>query len=131
MDDIFKIEIISPEKVIFSDDIKIVKLPSYEGDMSILKNHISIITFLRPGIVRVEKKDGNVEEFFAEEGTVEFFNNTLILLSASVENTKNLSKEFISDLSKNTQDKLNNKNISDQDSYILNHKLDVLRSMGA
>jgi F-type H+-transporting ATPase subunit epsilon len=131
MEDLFKIEIISPEKVIFSDDIKIVKLPSYEGDMSILKNHISIITFLRPGIIRVEKKDGNAEEFFAEEGTVEFFNNTLILLSASVENTKNLSKEFISDLSKNTQDKLNNKNISDQDSYILNHKLDVLRSMGA
>ena len=129
MENIFKIEIISPAKVIFSNDSKMVKLPSYEGDMSILKDHISIITFLRPGMVQVEKKDSNIEEFFAEDGTVEFFNNTLVLLSESVVNTKNLSKEFISSLSKNTQDKLNNKNISDQDIYILNHKLDVLRGI--
>ena len=70
MEENFQLQIISPEKVIFSGDTKMVVLPSYEGDMSILKNHISIITFLRPGIVRVEKKDGNAEEFFAEEGTV-------------------------------------------------------------
>ena len=75
MEDSFKLEIISPEKIIFSDIVEMVKLPSYEGDMSILKNHISIITFLRPGLVKVEKKDSNFEEFFVEDGTIEFFDN--------------------------------------------------------
>ena len=74
MENNFKIEIISPEKIIFSDETKTVKVPSYEGDMSLLKDHISIISFLRPGIVKVEKKDGSFENFFVEDGIVEFFN---------------------------------------------------------
>ena len=129
MEENFKIEIISPEKVIFSDDIKIIKIPSYEGDMSILKNHISIITFLRPGIVKLEKQDGNSEEFFVEDGTVEFFNNTLVLLSSSVVDTKNLSKEFLDNLSKDTENKLSKDDITDQDRYILNHKLQAIREI--
>ena len=64
MEDIFKLEIISPEKIIFSENVKMVTLPSYEGDMGILKNHISIITFLRPGIIKVQKKEGNINDFF-------------------------------------------------------------------
>ena len=78
MENNFKIEIISPEEIIFSDEAKMVTLPSYEGDMSILKNHISIITFLRPGIIRAQNKEGNFEEFFVQDGTVECFNNNLI-----------------------------------------------------
>jgi F-type H+-transporting ATPase subunit epsilon len=129
MEDSFKVEIISPEKIIFSTDTKIVKIPSYEGDMSILKNHISIITFLRPGVIKVEKNDGNNEEFFVEDGTVEFFNDALIILSTSAANLKYLSKEFLNNLSKSTQDKLTKENITDQDRYILNHKLDVIKEI--
>ena len=129
MDENFKLEIISPEKIIFSDSVKMVKVPSYEGDMGILKNHISIITFLRPGLVKVEKKDSDSEEFFVQDGTVEFFNDTLILLSASVINLKNLSKEFLDNLTKEAKEMLNKENITDQDRYILNHKLDALREI--
>ena len=129
MEDNFKLEIISPEKIIFSDDVKIVKVPSYEGDMSILKNHISIITFLRPGIVKVEKKDNKFEEIFLEEGTVEFFNDSLVLLSSSAEYIKDLSKEFFDNLKKETQDKLHQENLKDEDRYILNHKLDVIKEI--
>ena len=82
MEDIFKLEIISPEKIIFSEDVKMVTLPSYEGDMGVLKNHISIITFLRPGIIKVQKKEGNINDFFVQDGTVEYFNDNLIVLSA-------------------------------------------------
>ena len=106
-----------------------VVIPSYEGDMSILKDHTSTITFLRPGIIKVEKKDGNFEEFFVQDGTVEFFDNILVLLSTSVKNIKDLSKEFIDNLSKDTQDKLAKGDITDQDRYILNHKLDVLKEV--
>jgi len=130
MEDIFKLEIISPERVIFSGDVKIVKLPSYEGDMSILKNHISIITFLRPGIIKVEKSDNNSEEFFAEDGTIEFFNDKLIVLSSSAKNIKDLSKEIIEKLNKDTQDRLSQEDITDHDRYILNHKLDVIKELG-
>jgi len=129
MKDNFKIEIITPEKIIFAEDIKMAKIPSYEGDMSILNDHISIITFLRPGIVKLEKKDRNFEEFFAEDGTVEFFNNTLVLLSASIKNIKDLSKEVLDNLNKDAQDKLAKNNITDQERYILNHKLDAIKEI--
>ena len=129
MEDNFKIEIISPEKIIFSDSAKMIKIPSYEGDMSILKDHISIITFLRPGLVKVEKKDNNLEEFFVQDGTIEFFNNTLILLSASAINLKNLSKEFLDNLNKETEKELAKENITDQDRYILNHKIDTIKEI--
>ena len=129
MESNFKIEIISPQKIVFSVETKMVVIPSYEGDMSILKDHTSTITFLRPGIIKVEKKDGNFEEFFVQDGTVEFFDNILVLLSTSVKNIKDLSKEFIDNLSKDTQDKLAKGDITDQDRYILNHKLDVLKEV--
>tara|TARA_B100002003_G_scaffold211476_1_gene207921 strand:- start:194 stop:589 length:396 start_codon:yes stop_codon:yes gene_type:complete len=129
MEDIFKLEIISPEKIIFSEDVKMVTLPSYEGDMGVLKNHISIITFLRPGIIKVQKKEGNINDFFVQDGTVEYFNDNLIVLSASVMNIKDLSKEFVENLNNDTQEKLADKNITDHDRYILNHKLNVLKEV--
>ena len=129
MEDNFKLEIICPEKIIFSDDVKIVTLPSYEGDMSVLKHHISIITFLRPGIIKVQKSKGDFDEFFIQDGTVEYFNNGLVVLSASAINVKDLSKEFLDNLNKDTQEKLGEKNITDHDRYILNHKLDALKEI--
>ena len=129
MEDNLKLEIIRPEKIIFSDDATMITLPSYEGDLSILKNHISIITLLRPGIIKVQKNGGNFEEFFVQDGTVEYFNDSLVVLSASAINVKNLSKEFVDNLNQDTQNKLTDKNITDHDRYILNHKLDVLKEI--
>ena len=129
MEDNFKLEIISPEKIIFSDKATMVTLPSYEGDMSVLKHHISIITFLRPGIIKVQKNDGNFEEFFVQDGTVEYFNDSLVVLSASAINVKNVSQGFLDNLSKDTQDKLTDKDITDHDRYVLNHKLNVLKEI--
>jgi len=129
MEDSFKIEIISPEKIVYSGAVKMVTLPSYEGNMGILKNHISIITFLRPGIVNVQKSDGSVENFFVQDGTIEYFNENLTLLSASVINIKNISKEFLDNLNKNTLDELENKNITDHERYVLNHKLEALKEI--
>ena len=128
MEDSFKLEIISPEKIIFSDETKMVTLPSYEGDMSILKNHISIITLLRPGIIKVQN-DGNFKEFFVQDGAVEFFNDSLVVLSASAINVKDLSKEFVDNLNEDTQDKLTDKDITDHERYVLHHKLDVLKEI--
>ena len=129
MEDNFKFEIISPEKIIFSDATAMVTFPSYEGDMSVLKNHISIITFLRPGKIKVKKNDENIDEFFVEDGIVEYFNDSLVVLSVSALNVKDLSKEFLDNLSKDTQDKLTQKDISDHERYILNHKLDALKEI--
>ncbi len=125
----FKLEIISPEKVIFSDNVIMVTLPSYEGDMSVLKNHISIITFLRPGIITVQKSDENLEKFFVQDGTIEFFNDNLVILSSSIVNLKNLTKEFIDNLNEEVKSKIEDKNITDHERYILNHKLDALKDI--
>ena len=129
MTDNFKFEIISPEKIIFSDNVAMVTLPSYEGDMGVLKHHISIITFLRPGILKIQKNDGNFEEFFVQEGTVEYFSDSLVVLSVSAINVKNVSKEFLDNLNKDTQDKLAHKDTTDHDRYVLNHKLDALKEI--
>ena len=129
MEENFKLEIISPEKIIFSGDAKIVVLPSYEGDMSILKNHISIITFLRPGIIKVQLNESDFNEFFVQDGTVEYFNDTLVVLSVSVINLKDLSKQFLENLNKETEGKLLQKDITDHDRYILNHKLDAIKEI--
>ena len=125
----FKFEIVSPEKITFSENASMVTFPSYEGDMSILKNHISIITFLRPGIVKIEKDEKNTENFFIQEGTVEYFNDSLVILSSTAENIKNLSQEFIKTLSKDAENKLLQKDITDHDRYMLNHKIDALKEI--
>ena len=129
MEDNFKLEIISPEKIIFSDNVTMVTLPSYEGDMGVLKHHISIITFLRPGIIKIQKNGENFEEFFIQDGTVEYFNDSLVVLSASAINVKNASKGFLDKLNKDTQDKLADENITDHERYVLNRKLDVLKEI--
>ena len=127
----FKLEIISPENIIFSDDVKMVTIPSYEGDMSILKNHIPIITFLRPGKIKIKKKDSNFEEFFVEDGTVEYFKDNLVVLSVSAVNVKDITKELINNLNKDVENKLSKKELSDHERYILNHKLNTLKEIRA
>ena len=129
MEESFKFEIVSPEKIFFSDTVNMVTIPSYEGEMSLLKNHISIITFLRPGMLKVQKKNKNLEEFFVREGTVEFFNNNLVLLSSTAISVKELSKEIIDNLNKETETNLTKKDISDHDRYVLNHQLDTLKQI--
>ena len=129
MEENFQIEIIGPEKIIFSDNVKSVILPSYEGNMSILKNHISLITFLRPGIIKVENHNSSLEEFFVQDGTVEFFEDKLVVLSSSTISLKDLSKSFIDNLNNDTENKLLQKDITDRDRYLLNHKLDTLKEI--
>ena len=129
MEEIFKIEIISPEKIIFSGTAKMATLPSYEGDMSILKNHISIITFLRPGMIRLQTNENNIEEFFVEEGTIEYSKDKLIILSTSVINRKNLSKDFINNLNQEIEKQLSKEDITDHERYVLNHKLSTIQEL--
>ena len=130
MEDTYKIEIISPEKVIFSDEnVQEVVLPSYEGEMGILKDHIPIISFLRPGIVKILKSSENINSFFVQDGIIEFYNNNLTILSSKIINIKNLNKEKIGQLIVETEKILNDEKLSDNNRYLANHKIDVLRSL--
>ena len=129
MEDNFNLEIISPEKIIFSGKAKMATLPSYDGDMGILKEHISIITFLRPGVVKVQIDQSNFNEFFVQDGTIEYFNDTLVILSASAISIKDLTKDFMEKLNKDTVDMLSKKDITDHERYILSHKLDIIKEI--
>ena len=124
-----KVEIISPEKIIFSNQATMITLPSYEGDMSILENHISMVAFLRPGIIKAQISQDTEENFFVENGTVEFSNNNLVILSTSATRIQDLNKNYIENLHKDTEEKLQLKNLTDEDRYILNHKLDVIKRL--
>ena len=130
MEDTYKIEIVSPEKVIFADEnVLEVVLPSYEGEMGILKDHIPIISFLRPGIVKILKSPENVNSFFVQDGIIEFYNNNLTILSNKIINIKNLNKEKIDQLITETEKILNDEKLNDNNRYLANHKIEVLRSL--
>ena len=130
MEDTYKIEIVSPEKVIFADEnVLEVVLPSYEGEMGILKDHIPIISFLRPGIVKILKSPENVNSFFVQDGIIEFYNNNLTILSNKIINIKNLNKEKIDQLITETEKILNDEKLNDDNRYLANHKIDALRSL--
>ena len=130
MEDTYKIEIVSPEKVIFSDEnVQEVVLPSYEGEMGILKDHIPIISFLRPGIVKILKSSANINSFFVQDGIIEFYNNNLTILSNKIINIKNLNKEKIDQLITETEKILNDKKLNDDNRYLANHKIDALQSL--
>ena len=130
MENAYKIEIISPEKVIFSDDkVLEVILPSYEGEIGILKDHIPIISFLRPGIIKILKSSENVESFFVQDGIIEFYNNNLTILSSNIINIKDFNKDNIDQLIIETEKTLNDEKLDDDNRYLANHKINALRSL--
>ena len=129
MDENFKLDIISPEKTLFSDDVLMVTIPAVEGDMGILKNHINLITFLKPGIINIQLKDKSSEELYVEEGTVEFSNNILTVLSSTVFKINELSKELVQQMIEKADKEINSNNLTDKNQFILSHKISVLKNI--
>ena len=129
MSEEFKIDIVNPEKSFLSkDDIIEAVVPAYEGEMGILKDHISIISFLKPGIIKIKSKSGD-ESYYVEDGIIEFKNNNLSVLTSSIFNLKNMERNKIQELLKIAEEETNNAEISDQAKYLIEQKLDVLRSI--
>ena len=128
MSENFNLEIISPDQTLVNTEVKQVIIPAYEGLMTILKDHISLITFLRPGFIEVEIEN-KVEKFYAEEGTVEFFNNKLLILTSSTIKLEKLTKENIEKMIDETKILLQNSEIKDKERYIINHKLETLQQI--
>ena len=123
MNENFNIEIISPEKKLFAEKGKSVTIPSFEGEMTILTDHISIITFLRPGVININE---NKKKYFVEEGTVEFSKNNLTILSSTIIALNSLSKDVISSMLEASKKELNQENVDDKKRYIISHKIDCL-----
>ena len=126
MSENFALEIISPDRSVLKTETKEVTLPSFEGEMGILKDHISLITFLRPGIITIKKNDEEIK-FFVEEGTVEFSKNNLLILTSTAKDLSKLSVDHINNLIKDSEEKITKENLSDKEKYLLSHKIDVLK----
>ena len=125
MSEEFKIEIISPDKSVYSGNTEQAVLPCFEGQVTILKDHIPLITFLRPGLIEI----GNHEKFYVEDGTVEFSYNNLLILSATAQSLKNINMEEINKMRKEIEQKLLTNEISDKQKYILSYKLETLKQI--
>ena len=129
MSEEFKIEIVNPEKSFLSkEDVTEVVVPAFEGEMGILKDHISIISFLKPGIIKVFSKSGE-ENYYVEDGIVEFKNNNLSVLTSSIFNIKDMEKNKISELLAQAEENSKNNEISDQNRYLIDQKIDVLKTL--
>ena len=129
MSEEFKIEIVNPEKSFLTkEDVTEVVVPAFEGEMGILKDHISIISFLKPGIIKVFSKSGE-ENYYVEDGILEFKDNNLSVLTSSIFNIKDINKTKISELLKQAEENSTNSEITDQDKYLVDQKIDVLKSL--
>ena len=128
MSENFSVEIISPDKSILKSEASEVTIPSYEGQMGILKDHIPLITFLRPGLIVI--KENSVEKkFFIEDGTVEFSNNNLLILTSTAKNLDNLDKNSLDEIIKNSEEKISKDGLSDKERYLLSYKIDILKEI--
>ena len=128
MSEKFAVEIISPDKSILKSEASEVTIPSYEGQMGILKDHIPLITFLRPGLIVI--KENSVEKrFFIEDGTVEFSNNNLLILTSTAKNLDNLDKNSLDVIKKNSEEKISKDGLSDKERYLLSYKIDILKEI--
>jgi ATP synthase F1 epsilon subunit len=129
MSEDFKVEIVNPEKsFLIKEDVSEVVLPAFEGEMGILKDHISIISFLKPGIIKVMSKSGD-ENYYVEDGIVEFKNNNLSILTSSISNLTDLDKSKQQDLLKLAEEEASNPKINDQSKYLVDQKIEVLKSL--
>ena len=129
MSEEYSVEIVNPEKSFLSkDDVTEVVVPAFEGEIGILKDHISIISFLKPGIIKIFSKSGE-ESFYVNDGIIEFKNNNLSILTSLILSLKDIDKEKISEIQKSTEEELNKSDINDQEKYLLDQKLEVLKSI--
>ena len=127
MSEKFTIEIISPDRSIIKTETSEVVIPSFEGEMGILKDHIPLITFLRPGLINI--KTNTDQKFFVEEGTVEFSNNNLLILTSTAKEVPKMNKKFIDTLISESEKKLDKNEITDKERYLLSYKLETLRNI--
>ena len=129
MSEEFKIEIVNPEKsFLVKNDVLEVVVPAFEGEMGILKDHISIISFLKPGIIKIFS--GNEEEkFYVDDGIIEFKNNTLSILTSDIFDIKNSDKVKIQEMIKQAESDLIEENLDDQRKFIISQKVEVLKSL--
>ena len=127
MSDKFVVEIISPDQKILKSEATEVTIPSFEGQMGILKDHIPLITFLRPGIISIKNSDE--KKYFVEEGTVEFSKNNLLILSSSAKDLSSLSKKFINEMLGQAESKFQENNLSDKEKYLASYKINILKEI--
>ena len=126
----FKLEIVNPEKSFLSkENVSEVVVPAYEGEMGILKNHISIISFLKPGLVKVFETDSKEENYYVEDGIIEFKNNCLSILTSNIFDIKKIDKKEVSNILAKAEKDVQHSDISDQAKYLIDHKIEVLKSL--
>ena len=128
MSENFFVEIISPNQSILKSEAAEVTIPSYEGQLGILKDHIPLITFLRPGLIII-KTENDEKKFFIEEGIVEFKNNNLLILTSTSKSLESLDKSLIDAILKDSEEKISKEEISDKEKYLLSHKIDTIREI--
>ena len=129
MSEEFKVEIVNPEKsFLVKDDVSEVVVPAFEGEMGILKDHISIISFLKPGIIKILSISGD-ENYYIEDGIVEFKNNNLSILTSKIFNLAEIDKSMQQDLLKQAEEEANKTDINDQSKYLADQKVEVLKTL--
>ena len=127
MSEKFTLEIISPDRQVIKIETSEVIIPAYEGEIGILKDHIPLITFLRPGLVKIQGESD--KKYFVEDGTVEFANNNLLILTSTAKEIQELDKNLIDSIISSAENKLADANVTDKEKYLVSYKIDTLKNI--
>ena len=127
MSEQFTVEIISPDEQFLKTEAREVSLPAFEGEIGILKDHIPLITFLRPGLIKIFSETEQI--YFVEDGTVEFVNNNLLILTSTARPMSSIDKKSLEDLINDAERKISDSEISDKERYLLSYKIDTLKNI--
>ena len=127
MSEKFILEIISPDRTILKIETNEVVIPAFEGEIGILKDHVPLITFLRPGLIKIKENSEN--SYFVENGTVEFSNNNLLILTSTAKELSKLDKNIVEKMIKEAEEKVEKEDYSDKDRYLQSHKISTLKSI--
>jgi len=120
MSETIQVDIVTPEKKIFSEtNILSTTVPGVEGDMGILNNHIPIITFLRPGKIHIQSSNKETS-FFISDGVLEFNNNILTILASEIYDTESIDSVILDQLKNKAKVKVQKEGQTDNESYLSN-----------
>lgn len=125
-DKAIKFEIVTPEQVVLKESIVRATVPTTSGEVTVLPDHIPLVSILSPGIIEVEKANGEVEIMVISGGFLEVLSQKIIILADYAQRAASLDEKAIEEArNKAEKAKLEAKNKDDVDFADIAAKLEV------
>ncbi len=104
MADSFKFELVSPERLLVSEDVTEVVVPGTEGEMTVMARHAPVMTSVKPGVVSVKTASGSQDKYVVFGGFADILPDTLTLLAESAVSVADLDRDDLAQRIQNAKE---------------------------